>query len=139
MCSFFCSPELYSKDLVRFNLIMIILVTVTIKSMALKTLLLNPFCCTTVLLDFCLTDSAGPDRVSPHVPPDEVHPPVQRNAKAVHLHANDRQLVSPYFAPLFVTRPVTAAASRVSPLCQQRAARQRIQQHARAVKDQTAR
>lgn len=82
---------------------------------------------TAVLPDSCLSDPAGPDRMSPHVPPDEVHPSVQRNAEAVHLHAHGGQLVSPRFFGFLQSDGANvcpAAASPVSPLCRQRAARQ---------------
>lgn len=68
----------------------------------MKTQWLDSSCCTAVLLNLCVTDSAGPDRMSPHVPPDEVFPAVQRNTEAMHLHAHDGQLVSPYFVFSFV-------------------------------------
>lgn len=77
--------------------------------------------------------------MSPYVPPDEVHPCVQRIAAAVHLHAHDGQLVSRHLWLLvfFSQRQTRAivAASPVSLLCWQREACERIQQHARAVKD----
>lgn len=45
-------------------------------------------------LTVALSDSAGPDRMPAHVPPDEVNSHLQWGTKTMHLHAYDGQLVS---------------------------------------------
>lgn len=43
-----------------------------------------------VLPDFKHSDATGPHRMSTYVSPDEVHPSVERNTEAMHLHTHDR-------------------------------------------------